>query len=145
VAALATLRLDNGSKWHGACVLPRNATVPQALRDASTRGASTRGLENPSQGQGSGVWRRIDFLLVPADELGAAMLYFTGNDVFNRSMRLLARRKGMRLNQHGLFSRVDDVSGRRPTRTAQLLHGRDEREIFAALGVPWREPVDRNC
>jgi DNA polymerase/3'-5' exonuclease PolX len=37
---------------------------------------------------------------------GATKLYFTGNDHFNRSMRLLASRKGMSLSQHGLFENV---------------------------------------
>lgn len=36
---------DSGSKWHGACVLPGNP-----------------------------IWRRIDFLLVPESEIGAAIL-----------------------------------------------------------------------
>jgi DNA polymerase IV len=58
---------SSGSKFHGASALP-----------------------------GSKVWRRIDLLLVPWNEIGAALIYFTGNDVFNRSIRLLARKKGMR-------------------------------------------------
>ena len=48
-------------------------------------------------------WRRIDILVVPNAEWGAALLYFTGNDIFNRSMRLLARRSGGSLNQRGLY------------------------------------------
>lgn len=44
--------------------------------------------------------------MVPWDERGAALLYFTGNDIFNRSMRLLASKKGYGLNQRGLFKDV---------------------------------------
>ncbi|KAJ6145089.1 DNA polymerase POL4 [Penicillium chermesinum] len=101
----------DGSKWHGASSLP-----------------------------GSKVWRRIDLLFVPGEEIGAALLYFTGNDIFNRSMRLLARKKGLCLNQRGLFANV-----LMKTNPGRLLEGRDEKRIFALLGVPWRPPEHRIC
>ncbi|KAJ5741729.1 DNA polymerase family X [Penicillium manginii] len=113
---LATSRRHNdGSKWHGASCLP-----------------------------GSKVWRRIDLLFVPGPELGAALLYFTGNDIFNRSMRLLARKKRMCLNQHGLFGDVLRT-GQVKTNPGRLLEALDERRIFALLGVPWRKPEERIC
>jgi len=105
-----------GSKWHGASKLPT-----------------------------SSVWRRIDFLFVPSKELGAALIYFTGNDVFNRSLRLLASRKGMRLNQKGLYRDVLRDWGREKLSEGQLVEGRDERRIFEVLGVPWRPPEHRIC
>jgi DNA polymerase IV len=107
---------DKSSKMHGCSVLP-----------------------------GSTVWRRIDFLLVPWDEVGAALLYFTGNDIFNRSMRLLARKKGMRLNQCGLFKNVHRDKTMKKMNEGGLLEAQSEKRIFAILGVPWRPPHDRNC
>ncbi|KAI9873430.1 MAG: hypothetical protein M1823_007921, partial [Watsoniomyces obsoletus] len=84
-ASLATWRSrKDGSTWHGASALP--------------------GVASP--------WRRLDILLVPETEIGAALIYFTGNDIFNRSIRLLASRKDMRLNQHGLFKDVMRGKGR---------------------------------
>ena len=116
--ALATSHAADasGSKWHGASCLP-----------------------------GSKVWRRMDLLLVPEAEMGAALIYFTGNDIFNRSMRLLARKKGMRLNQKGLYK--DVKRGRRGEKLNEgtLVEGRSERRIFEVLGVPWREPEERIC
>ena len=113
---LATTDKVDGSKWHGAAALP-----------------------------GTTIWRRIDFLLVPWDEIGAALIYFTGNDIFNRSMRLLASKKGMRLNQRGLWK--DVIRGRNSERITQgnLVEGRDEKKIFELLGVPWRPPHQRIC
>lgn len=113
---LATTDKDDGSKWHGASCVP-----------------------------GSKIWRRIDLLLVPSDELGAALIYFTGNDIFNRSLRLLASTKGLRLNQRGLFK--DVMRGPQRVRLTQgtLVEGKDEKKIFAALGVPWRPPEHRIC
>lgn len=113
---LATSHRDkDGSKWHGASCLP-----------------------------GSTVWRRIDLLFVPGAEIGAALIYFTGNDIFNRSMRLLARKRNMCLNQRGLFGDVLR-NGQNKTNPGRLLEAGDERRIFALLGVPWRRPEERIC
>ena len=116
VAALAQTSQADGTKWHGASCLPQ-----------------------------SRIWRRIDFLLVPEEELGAALLYFTGNDIFNRSLRLLASRKGMRLNQRGLYKEVLRGYQREKLTEGVLVEGKDEKKIFEALGVPWRPPEHRIC
>jgi DNA polymerase lambda len=68
------------------------------------------GLEAKWMGVGrvdaSSKHRRIDILCIPHEQYGAALLYFTGNAHFNRSMRLYARKKGYSLNQRGLFRGV---------------------------------------
>ncbi|KAK0746191.1 hypothetical protein B0T18DRAFT_325144 [Schizothecium vesticola] len=126
---VATLA-EGGSKWHGCCVLPDEEYVAAFGREAPR--------ERP-------VWRRIDFLLVPEAEYGAALIYFTGNDIFNRSLRLLASKKGMRLNQRGLYREVMRGRNRVKVTEGELVEGRDERRIFEILGVKWREPGERWC
>ncbi|KAL9094292.1 MAG: hypothetical protein Q9165_003432 [Trypethelium subeluteriae] len=128
--AASTSASSTGTKWHGAAAL-------SASSSADLAGAQKKPEE--------GSWRRIDFLLVPQEEIGAALIYFTGNDVFNRSIRLLASRKGMRLNQHGLFRDGMRGPGRVKVTDGTLVEGRDERRIFEVLGVPWREPEERIC
>ena len=116
-ASLATGRSDEEtSKWHGASALP----------------------ESP-------VWRRLDLLFVPGDEIGAALIYWTGNDIFNRSIRLLASRKGMRLNQHGLFKDVMRGRSREKVTEGELVESKSEEEIFRHLRVPWRPAEHRRC
>ncbi|KAI0176327.1 hypothetical protein GGR52DRAFT_540468 [Hypoxylon sp. FL1284] len=117
---------DRGSKWHGCCVLPESA-FPGPKEDYRP------------------TWRRIDLLLVPQSQIGAALIYFTGNDIFNRSIRLLARKKGMRLNQRGLFSNVLQDRGGTKITEGTILESRDEKKIFSILGVRWREPRERWC
>lgn len=107
---------DDGTKWHGVSCLPSST-----------------------------IWRRLDLLLVPEEEMGAALLYFTGNDIFNRSMRLLASKKRMRLNQRGLYKDVIRGRNREKLNEGTLVEGRDEKKIFEILGVPWREPTERIC
>lgn len=125
-------------KWHGASKLP-----------------------------GVSQWRRIDLLVVPWDERGAALLYFTGNDIFNRSMRLLASKKGYGLNQRGLFRDVLRGPRREKLTDGTKVEGKDEKvsshtvpvprekrmlmdmcalqRIFEILGVPYRTPEERIC
>ncbi|KAL4874820.1 hypothetical protein BJY04DRAFT_203124 [Aspergillus karnatakaensis] len=111
---LATTSRNDGSKWHGASKLPDGK-----------------------------LWRRIDLLFVPGSELGAALIYFTGNDIFNRSIRLLASKKSMRLNQRGLYADVLRGPQRVKLNEGRLLESRSERRIFELLGVPWRPPEHR--
>ncbi|KAF7514633.1 hypothetical protein G7054_g15144 [Neopestalotiopsis clavispora] len=126
VGLATSRRSETGNKWHGCCVLPLEEFPGEKAKYKP-------------------IWRRIDFLLVPETEFGAALLYFTGNDLFNRSMRLLADKKGMCLNQRGLFRGVIRGPGRVKYTDGELVEGRDERNIFEALGVQWREPHQRWC
>jgi DNA polymerase IV len=134
-AGLATTDKDSGSKWHGACQLP----LPPSLGLSSSSSPEPR-----AKNVNTNPWRRIDLLLVPSDEIGAAMIYFTGNDIFNRSMRLLARRRGLRLNQRGLYKDVIRQGNTKLTEGVKI-EGENERRIFEVLGVPWREATERNC
>lgn len=83
--------------------------------------------------------------MVPWAERGAALLYFTGNDIFNRSLRLLASKKGFRLNQSGLYK--DVLRGRDRTKFTDgvLVESESEEKIFEILGVPYRPPEHRIC
>lgn len=146
VATLSALHTNRsgkegpGSKWLGCCVLPQDHAVT-AHKVKTRRSAKTTSSATTPQP----IWRRVDFLLVPETEYGAALIYFTGNDIFNRSMRLLASKKGMRLNQRGLYKEVMRGRGREKVTEGQLVEGRDERKIFEILGVKWREPEERWC
>ncbi|GJE98665.1 hypothetical protein PsYK624_149000 [Phanerochaete sordida] len=94
--------------------------------------------------EGSPV-RRLDFLATPYASRGAALLYFTGDDIFNRSMRGKAKSMGGLLNQRGLYDKVV----RSPENPAVILNegilvaSETEEEIFKKLGVPWQEPHER--
>jgi DNA polymerase IV len=122
---------EDGKKWQGLCRIP---------------------------GRSDAVQRRVDFLLVPWQERGAALIYFTGNDLFNRSVfscsflattdtrsiRLLARKKGLCLSEKGLFSGiVRDRKGIKLTQGIRLPCDTEE-DIFDYLRVPYRPPEHRN-
>ncbi|KAI8825786.1 uncharacterized protein EV422DRAFT_140737 [Fimicolochytrium jonesii] len=94
---------------------------------------------------GSGIARRLDVWTVPYDELGSSLLHWTGNDIFNRSIRLLASTKGMRLSQHGLYANVIRGPKRSKITDGTRIASKTEEEIFEALGVPYHPPEERNC
>ncbi|KAF8548405.1 hypothetical protein OG21DRAFT_1423134 [Imleria badia] len=89
--------------------------------------------------------RRIDFLCVPWVSRGAALLYYTGDDIFNRAMRLKANKHGFSLNQRGLYAGVvrDPHDRQKKVCEGHIVASETEEEIFNILGVPWQEPHER--
>ena len=90
--------------------------------------------------------RRLDLKLYPPDEYAYALLYFTGSDHFNRSMRHYAKALGYSLSDHGIVAAVkmpgtkdNGVRG-----TTNLFHAVTEADIFHKLGLQYIEPSQRN-
>ncbi|KAG0057129.1 hypothetical protein BGZ83_001563 [Gryganskiella cystojenkinii] len=89
--------------------------------------------------------RHIDILVVPHVHHGAVLIYFTGNDICNRSLRLLAQKRGMSLNDKGLFKNVVRDAHRNKIDRGEWVAGRTEREIFDYLQIAYLEPHEREC
>ena len=79
--------------------------------------------------------RHVDLLLCNPDEYWYTILYFTGSDVFNVSMRRYALTKGYSLSEHGL-KRVRDGVPAPPLMNS-------EKDIFDFLGLEYVKPSDR--
>lgn len=76
---------------------------------------------------------QVDLRVVPPDSFGAAWLYFTGSRSHDIALRRLARARGLKLNEYGLF--------RGTTRLAAA----DEASVYAALGLRWIPPELREA
>jgi DNA polymerase beta palm/DNA polymerase beta thumb len=90
-------------------------------------------------------FRRIDIKTYPRAQFSFALLYFTGSDHFNRSMRYYAKRyKKLSLSDQGLTEPRRDFTGKKisegPSRICL-----SEKAIFDALGLDYKEPWERNC
>jgi len=116
---------------------------PEAMREHfTTQGAVTqvlaRGETKCSVRLEAGeVAIQADLRIVPEDAYGAALMYFTGSKDHNVRMREIAIKRGMRLNEYGLFAGSDErpqQSGTRPVASAS------EEEIFRALDLPFIPP-----
>lgn len=81
-----------------------------------------------------GLYIRLDIEFVDEDEWGTALLYFTGSKGFNVYMRAEAKRKGMLLNEHGLY---DIKTGEK------VLNYPSEKDVFTEIGMKYVAPEMR--
>lgn len=65
------------------------------------------------------------------ENLGAMLLFLTGNADFGKGLRVRTKRHGMKLNQYGLWNGL------------ALVAARTEQEIFNALSKPYKAPAER--
>ncbi|XP_074089985.1 DNA polymerase lambda isoform X2 [Macrotis lagotis] len=88
--------------------------------------------------------RRLDIIVVPYSEFACALLYFTGSAYFNRSMRALAKTKGMSLSEHALSTAVVRDGHGIKLGPGRALSTPTEKDVFKLLGLPYREPSERD-
>ncbi len=77
---------------------------------------------------------QVDLRVVEPAAFGAALQYFTGSKDHNVTLRTLARDRGLKINEYGVF------------RGEERIAGRTEEEVYASLGLDWIPPelrVDR--
>jgi len=74
---------------------------------------------------------QVDCRVVENKSFGAALLYFTGSKNFNIKLRQMAIKKGLKINEYGVFKKDKFVAGR------------NEEEIFKLLGMQYIEPEMR--
>jgi len=86
-----------------------------------------------------GLHRRIDIILVPRNSLPGTLIYFTGSDYFNRSLRLRAKDYGFYLCNHCLAKA--DTKGKRIGPPINL---GSEKELLELLGLSYMEPGARD-
>ena len=80
---------------------------------------------------------QIDLRVVPAESFGAALQYFTGSKEHNVILRGLAKNRGLKINEYGVY-RLDQ--GRE-----EYVAGRTEAEVYATLDLPLFPPEIREA
>ncbi|MGZ8473077.1 MAG: DNA polymerase/3'-5' exonuclease PolX [Candidatus Deferrimicrobiaceae bacterium] len=73
---------------------------------------------------------QVDLRVVEDGSFGAALQYLTGSKEHNIKLREMASRAGLKINEYGIFRESD---GKR-------IGGRQEGEIYKALGLPFIPP-----
>lgn len=76
---------------------------------------------------------QADLRCVTEEQFAYALLHFTGSKDHNTRLRSLARERGMKLNEYGLF----------PTGSEESLPAKSEREVYAHLGLHYIVPEVR--
>lgn len=80
---------------------------------------------------------QIDLRVVPEESFGAALQYFTGSKEHNVILRGMAKQKGLKINEYGVY-RVDNGK-------ETYIAGRTEEEVYGALGLPLFPPEIREA
>lgn len=73
---------------------------------------------------------QIDLRVVPHESFGAALQYFTGSKEHNVVLRGRARKRGLKINEYGVY-RIED---------GEYVAGQDEADVYACLDLPTIPP-----
>jgi DNA polymerase (family 10) len=74
---------------------------------------------------------QLDVRVVKPESWGAALAYFTGSKDHNVRVRALGVKRGLLINEYGVFAGRGD---------GPCVGGAEEAEVFAAVGLPWIPP-----
>ncbi len=69
-----------------------------------------------------------DLRIVKRESFGAALQYFTGSRDHNILVRRIVKKKGLKLNEYGVF------------RGKRQIAGKNETEVYKTVGLPYIEP-----
>jgi DNA polymerase (family X) len=78
---------------------------------------------------------QVDLRVVEADELGSALIYFTGSKQHNIELRNLAIEKGWKLNEYALAD----------AKTGKVVASKTEDDVYAKLGLEFIPPELREA
>ncbi|HDH05996.1 MAG TPA: DNA polymerase/3'-5' exonuclease PolX [Nitrospirae bacterium] len=76
---------------------------------------------------------QVDLRVVNEDSFGAALSYFTGSKAHNIRLREMAAKKGLKINEYGIFD----------LKTEKKLGGKKESDVYKILGLPFIPPEIR--
>lgn len=71
---------------------------------------------------------QVDLRVVEEGSYGAALQYFTGSKGHNIHLRGIARARGIKINEYGVFKGEKKIGGK------------EEKDVYKALGMDWIEP-----
>lgn len=119
----------------------------QAIMDRFVASPSVARVDSAGATKGSVELRsglEIDLRIVPRDSWGAALLYFTGSKEHNVALRARAVKRGLRVNEWGVFV-VPKASGdaEAPEEVGERLGGATEEEPYQLLELEWIPPTLR--
>ena len=73
---------------------------------------------------------QVDLRVVEKESYGAAMAYFTGSKEHNIRLREMAMKKGLKINEYGIFREKDN----------KKIGGEKEEDVYRTLGLPYIPP-----
>ncbi len=117
---------------------PKDIDIVLIPKDKNKLGEFMKGIGKFVQGgEHESTWKvegiKIELYYTDEKEWGAELLAYSGKKGSNIGLRLVAKRKGFKLTQHGLFD----------LKTGKKIAGKTEEEIYHALKRPYKKPENR--
>jgi DNA polymerase (family X) len=116
---LVTVKNDPQELIDYFCAYPENQKI---LAQGSTKGSII--LKEGKQ---------VDLRVVAPDQWGAALQYFTGSKEHNVKTRAIAKSKGLKINEYGVFRITDNTK----------VAGETEEGVYNAIGLNYIPPEKR--
>jgi DNA polymerase (family X) len=98
----------------------RYSKIKRVLAEGATKGSAIIAAETGE--------RQVDLRIVDESEYGAALQYFTGSKAHNIKLRGMAKDKGLKISEYGVF------------RGDKKIAGHTEEEVYAVMGLPYIPP-----
>lgn len=74
---------------------------------------------------------QIDLRVVDKESFGAALQYFTGSKTHNVAIRNMAKKRGLKISEYGVFRGIKKIAGE------------TEEEVYESIGLPYMMPEIR--
>jgi DNA polymerase (family 10) len=111
-------------------LIPKNQVNKEKIEKLLERnGKKILGGEKKAYFKIEGV--EVEIYYTIPEEWGAALLAYSSKFGAGIGLRVVAKKRGFKLSQHGLFKGNKRVAGK------------TEKEIYHTLGRPWKKPEDR--
>lgn len=108
-------------------LIPKNRE--KLVEFLKTKGKFMQGGEHESTWRIEGI--KVELYYTNEEEWGAELLAYSSTKGAGIGLRIIAKRKGLKLTQHGLF------------KGSKKIAGKTEHEIYEALGRKWKRPENR--
>ncbi len=105
---------------------PGTPVIERFVKFPRAREVMARGDTRASIRLASGL--QVDLRVLAEEAYGAGLYYFTGSKAHNIAVRGIARKRGLKINEYGVF------------RGAERVAGRTEAEVLKTVGLPWIPP-----
>lgn len=103
----------------------------EAVVDAFTGMKFVKDVLASGSTKGSVILRegmQADLRVVGPESYGAALMYFTGSKAHNVKLRTLATKKGLKINEYGVY------------KGEKMIAGETEKDMYKTLGLPYLPP-----
>ncbi len=112
-------------------LIPKDKNKLEEFMKIKVKGKFISGGEHESSWNINGV--QTELYYTTEEEWGAELLAYSSKKGAGIGLRIIAKRKGFKLTQHGLFDR----------KTGKKIAGKTETEIYHALGKSYKKPENR--